>query len=106
MFPWEKQAMDGQELPDGLDYPEQILYLSLRMLYSQLKQRIIDRPIAVREKKRLMEEYRLYKFNWELGNSWAKTVRETELARAAYLKDRTVENANKLVSAIEGRNLQ
>ena len=32
---WEKDAMAGLEMPDGLSYPDQILYLELRMLYNQ-----------------------------------------------------------------------
>ena len=56
-FPYEQQAMNGAEMPEKLEYPDQILYLSLRMLYAQLKQGIVDRPTAVREKKKLMQEY-------------------------------------------------
>lgn len=43
-FPWERQAMNGDEMPDGLGYPEQILYLSLRLLYKSLRQGVIERP--------------------------------------------------------------
>lgn len=46
----ERMAKDGTEMPDGLDYPNQIMYLCLRMLYSQLRLSIIDRDAAIREK--------------------------------------------------------
>ena len=29
VLPWEKDAMAGLEMPDGLSYPDQILYMEL-----------------------------------------------------------------------------
>lgn len=43
VLPWEKDAMAGLEMPDGLSYPDQILYLELRILYHQYFQKVIDR---------------------------------------------------------------
>jgi len=34
------------------------LYLSFRMLYAQLRQGVIDRDTAVREKRKLLKEYK------------------------------------------------
>lgn len=33
----ERMAKDGNEMPDGLEYPDQVMYLCLRMLYEQLR---------------------------------------------------------------------
>ena len=55
-FPYERQAMNGDELPNGLEYPDQVLYLSFRMLYAQLRQGVIDRDTAVREKRKLLKD--------------------------------------------------
>ena len=30
---YEKDAMIGKEMPKGMEYPDQILYLQLRLLY-------------------------------------------------------------------------
>ena len=49
-FEWERKAIRGDELPDDLGYPEQVLYLELRMLYEQYRNKIIDRDAATREK--------------------------------------------------------
>ena len=68
VLPWEKDAMAGLEMPDGLPYPDQILYLELRMLYRQYYQKIIDRETAKKEKKKLLDEYRCYKYREEIGN--------------------------------------
>ena len=105
VLPWEKDAMAGLEMPKGLSYPDQILYLELRMLYHQYYQKIIDRETATIEKKKLLDEYRIYKFQYELGNQCVETIRLTELARADYRKNPCHENAMKLIEIIEGRKL-
>lgn len=102
VLPWEQKAIRGEELPDGLEYPDQVLYLSLRMLYAQKRAGIIDRDTAVIEKKKLLDEYRVYKFRDELEKYWVEQIRLTELARGEYRKNPTVENGMKLVTLIEG----
>ena len=104
-LPYEKIAMAGGEMPDGLEYPDQVLFLELRMLYDQFKRGIVDKVAATREKKRLLDNYRMYQFNDQMGKEWAEQIKLTELARAAYRKERTLENADRLVALIEGRNL-
>ena len=105
VLPWEKDAMAGLEMPDGLSYPDQILYLGLRMLYRQYYQKIIDRETATKEKKKLLDEYRVNQFREEMGKQWVEVTRLTELARADYRKNPCHENAMKLIEIIEGRNL-
>lgn len=104
-LPYEKAAMSGDEMPDGLKYPDQVLFLELRMLYDQVKRGIISRDTAILEKKKLLDEYRIYKFNEQMGEEWTAQIKATELARAAYRKDRTLENADKLVALLEGRKM-
>lgn len=98
----ERLAKDGNEMPDGLEYPEQILFLCFRMLYAQLRQGVIDRDTAIREKKKLLKEYESYKFVDERGKQWVKIIKDTEIARSEYRKCRTLENADKLLVAIDG----
>lgn len=96
----ERQAMDGNEMPDGLEYPDQVLYLCFRMLYAQLRQGIVDRDTAIREKKKLLKEYEAYVFVDQMGKEWVQVIKDTELARAEYMKNRTLENADKLIATI------
>lgn len=103
ILPYEKQAINGEELPTSLEYPDQIMFLQLRMLYDQFRKGIINRETAQREKKQLLDEYRLYTFRNEMEKEWVEIIRLTELARSAYRKDRTLENADKLVAILEGR---
>ena len=105
VLPWEKDAMAGLEMPDGLSYPDQILYLELRMLYRQYHQKVIDRDTATKEKKKLLDEYRVNQFREEMGKRWVEVVRLTELARADYRKSPCHENAMKLIEIIEGMNI-
>ena len=105
VLPWEKDAMAGLEMPNGLSYPDQILYLSLRMLYRQYYQKIIERDTATKEKKKLLDEYKVYQFREELEKQWVEIIRLTELARAEYRKKPCHENAMKLIDIIEGRKL-
>ena len=105
VLPWEKDAMAGLEIPDGLSYPDQILDLSLRMLYRQYYQKIIDRETATKEKKKLLDEYKIYQFREELEKQWVEIIRLTELARDDYRKNPCHENAMKLIDIIEGRKL-
>ena len=105
VLPWEKDAMAGSEMPDGLSYPDQILYLELRMLYHQYYQKVIDRDTAIKEKKKLLDEYRVNQFREEIWNQCVKTIRITEIARADYRKNPCHENAMKLIEIIEGGNL-
>lgn len=39
-------------------------------------------------------------FQHEMGKEWVKVIKNTELARAEYMKNPTVENADKLMKAI------
>ena len=103
ILPWEQQAIRGEEMPDGLRYAEQILYLCLRMLYAQKKLGIIDWDTAILEKKKLLDEYQCYDFQQKMGDEWVAVIKETELARAEFRKNPTAENAEALVEIIEGR---
>ena len=105
VLPWEKDAMAGLEMPDGLSYPDQILYLELRMLYNQYYKKVIDRETATKEKKKLLDEYRVNQFREEMGNHWVEIIRLTDIARCDYKKNRTIENADRLIEIIEGKKL-
>lgn len=100
---YEKDAMIGKEMPKGMEYPDQILYLQLRLLYDTYKRGIIDRETAKGEKAELLREHRAHKIVDDCGKEWVSTIKETELARAAYRKNPCHENAMKLIETIEGR---
>ena len=101
-LPYEKIAMAGGEMPDGLEYPDQILFLELRLLYDSYKKNIVTREQATQEKAELLRTYEAHKIVDRMGKEWVDQIKRTELARAAYRKDKSIENADKLVVCVEG----
>lgn len=101
-LPYEKIAMAGGEMPKGLEYPDQILFLELRLLYDSYKRKLIDRETATREKVEFLRTYETHKIVEKMGKEWVDQIKRTELARAEYRKDKTIENADKLLTCVEG----
>ena len=101
-LPYEKIAMAGGEMPKGLEYPDQILFLELRLLYDSYKRKMIDREMATQEKVELLQTYEAHKTVEKMGKEWVDQIKRTELARAEYRKNKTIENADKLLACAEG----
>lgn len=101
-LPYEKIAMAGGEMPKGLEYPDQILFLELRLLYDSYKRKLIDREKATQEKVELLKTYEAHKIVDKMGKEWVEQIKRTELARAEYRKNKTIENADKLLACVEG----
>jgi hypothetical protein len=100
-FEYERQAMAGEEMPDGLRFAGQHYYLALRMLYHQYKQGVIDRETASREKRQLLRTYE-YDLMWEeIADGFIQQRNSSEIARAEYRKNKTIENADKMLACFE-----
>lgn len=101
-LPYEKVAMSGGEMPAGMEYPDQILFLQLRLLYDSYKRKLIDRETATREKVGLLRTYEANKMGENAVKECAKQIKNTELARAEYRKNRSIETADTLLHCLEG----
>ena len=101
-LPYEKIAMAGGEMPKGLEYPDQILFLGLRLLYDSYRRKMIERDKATQEKVELLRTYEAHKIVDNMGKEWVDQIKRTELARAEYRKSKTIENADKLLACVEG----
>lgn len=101
-LPYEKQAQRGDEMPSELNYPDQLMYQALALLYARYRMGAITREQATVEKKKLLDNYRCYQYQWEMGDQWVKVIKATDLARCEYRKNRTLENADALVKCIDG----
>lgn len=101
-LPYEKIAMSGGEMPKGLEYPDQILFLELRLLYDSYKRNIVTREQATHEKAELLRTYEAHKIVDRMGKEWVDQIKRTELARAEYRKNKTIGNADKLLACVEG----
>lgn len=101
VLPYEKIAMSGGEMPDGLTWYDREVFLQLRMLYKQYYDGIIDRDTAKEEKSKILERYEFQKFQDEFAANCALLLMETLEARKEYRKNRTLEAADKILFAIE-----
>lgn len=103
-LPYERAAMRGEEMPDGLALPDQLCFLGLRTLYAQARQGIISREVGSREKGRLLHqrEVQIQKLRTKenLVASACSMLQNTEQAANRYAKDRTLENADALYETI------
>ena len=102
-FWWEPMAQRGDEMPGDIPCCDKIIYLELRNLYGSVRNKIITRDTAVREKKQLLEDHRCYLFQEEMREEWVTVIKNTELARAEFRKNPTVENGWNLLHAAEGK---
>lgn len=103
-LPYEAQAARGEPMPDDMTFPDMVMYQALAALYGRYRQKTITRDRASFEKKALLSEYEALNFKWSLGDRWAQLLKQTEAARCAYRKNRTLENADELVRALDGIN--
>lgn len=105
-YPYERAAMRGEEMPDGLDMVDQLNFLCLRSLYGQVHSGTIDRATGSREKGRLIYQRNLWERKLMLQERMvrrsAELFRSVELAANAYAKERTLENADRLYHALYG----
>lgn len=101
-LPYEKVAMSCGEMPKGLEYPDQILFLELRLLYDSYKRKLIDRETATREKVELLRTYEANKIGENAVKECTKQIKNTELARAEYRKNKSIETADRLLFCLEG----
>lgn len=105
-FPWERSAMEGEEMPDGLPLEEQWAYQAMAMLYGRHRMKLIDRVAGSAEKGKIKYELECRKRQADLRRrllDWhTRQTKNIEGAIRAYRKDRTIENADRLVDIIDG----
>lgn len=99
---YERSAMQNAPMPPGLTFPDQLMYQSLALLYARYRLKTITREQASNEKRKLLREHEAFSYRWSLGDHYAEVIKRTEAARTAYRKSRTIENADKLLQAIDG----
>lgn len=102
VFWWEETAISGGEMPDGLPHEEQTIFVRLRYLYDLLRKEQISQAAATREKMKYLDAYRIEKAGYECLKRYSEIIKKTEIATSEYRKNRTLENADKLVTVLEG----
>lgn len=62
----ERRALRSESLPEGLTQPQQLLFLSLRVLYREYRCKVITRDEAKKEKAKLLAEFDQAQFHYNM----------------------------------------
>ena len=99
-FAFEKDAMQGQPLPKGLDIVDSCLYVALKNLYAMYRNKLISRKDATEEKRRLIYNWGTDKAKIEFLNRDSEMLREKiSVASEDYKNNPCIEMADKLYAA-------
>lgn len=105
-FPYELQAKRGEPMPNGLDWLDQQMYIALRYLYASVRHGFISMETGKAEKAKLSGQYIRTRGNDEFGRKWVKHTSEMykaiELAVNTYSRNKTIENADRVIDAVYG----
>lgn len=103
-FEFEKQAMSGLPVPDGLQQWEQNAYIALRGLYQQYRAGVVDRETATADKRMIVkaaqDAERMEAFRSKLAQSTATLWKEIEAAGSTFAKEPTLENMDAFYQAV------
>lgn len=106
IFFYEQKAMNGEPMPDDLDWLDQKMYVLLRHLYADVKRGVITQEVGKAEKKKLVASYNnernLEAFDKKWVNHTVRLWKGIEAADSRYRKNKTIENADLLSNSILG----
>ena len=99
-FSFEREAMQGQPLPKGLDVADSCLYVSLKNLYAMYLNKLISRKDATEEKRRLVYNWTTDKSKIEFLNRESEALRDKiKDASEEYKNNPCIETADALYAA-------
>jgi hypothetical protein len=102
----ERAAMDGTDMPTGLSWREVAEYIALRALYWAYRHKVVTRGEASQYKQELIAALNgaedSYNFERRCWQTAGQRFRATEAAVTEYLHNRTLENADRLVTVLDG----
>ena len=99
-FTFEREAMQGNPLPQGLDIADSCLYVALKNLYAMYQNKLISRKDATEEKRRLVYNWTTDKAKIEFLNRESETLRDKiGTSSEEYKNNPCVETADKLYAA-------
>ena len=99
-FTFEREAMQGNPLPQGLDIADSCLYVALKNLYAMYQNKLISRKDATEEKRRLVYNWTTDKAKLDFLNRDSETLRDKiGAASEEYKNNPCIETAEKLYAA-------
>lgn len=107
VFPFEREAANGEPMPDGLDLPDQFAFQFLANMYARIRNGSLTKDQAVKEKGSMTYKHSVAKNILEMsstmGKYWADLRRDTEAANIQYRKNPSRKTADALSAALDGR---
>ncbi len=105
-FPWEREAIKGKSLPDGLNQIQQQTYIALRNTGYAFRNGWISRESAAQEKREFFLAYDRAMQKKERDDALtahhAAVIKATETAQRAFRKEPTIDNAWRLSLVLDG----
>ena len=105
-FSWEREAMRGEEIPEGLGLADTAAYTALRDIYERFRGKRMGREQAVREKRVVLRQWEQAReaeaLERKLLDYHVRLIRGTELAIIRCRKEPTAENALYLCDVLDG----
>ena len=99
-FAFEREAMQGSPLPQGLDIADSCLYVALKNLYAMYRNKLISRKDATEEKRRLVYNWTTDKSKIEFLNREADGLKnKIGVASDDYKNNPCIEAADKLYAS-------
>ena len=99
-FTFEREAMQGKPIPQGLDIADSCLYVALKNLYAMYQNKLISRKDATEEKRRLVYNWTTDKAKIEFLNRESETLRDKiGTASEDYKNNPCIETSEKLYAA-------
>ena len=99
-FTFEREAMQGNPLPQGLDIADSCLYVALKNLYAMYQNKLISRKDATEEKRSLIYNWTTDKSKIEFLNRESDGLRDKiGAASEDYKNNPCIETADKLYAA-------
>lgn len=98
----ERLAMTGCAIPKGYSQPEQLLFLSLRVLHWEYRHDVIDREQAKDEKHLLVQEYKTEMQMHEIFRQ-AVEIRNTLSHKLTAAEKSDCPHCRELVQIFDGR---
>ena len=99
-FVFEKEAMQGEPIPLGLDIADSCIYIALKNLYAMYRNKLISRKDATEEKRRLVYNWTTDKSKIEFLNREADGLKnKIGVASDNYKNNPCIETADKLYAS-------
>ena len=102
VFEFEVEAASGAPMPDGLSAADTAAYQALAHLYARYRLGHIERTSAASEKRKILRAWEAGKNSEKLTEYHVAVTVATEWAKSAFLKNKTIENAEKLIRVLDG----